>query len=117
MNQNHVDLEHAQLLKEAGWEWETEKVWVWHYTEWLLVPFSLESVTIVTPRYIQTPTKWLPAPNISELRERLTWDDFYAYWHRDYKIKINLSLPGWLYDVTADPNTLAAVWVWKERGK
>jgi hypothetical protein len=27
MSQNHVDLEHAQLLREAGWKDKTELIW------------------------------------------------------------------------------------------
>ncbi|MDD5006850.1 MAG: hypothetical protein PHC68_00440 [Syntrophorhabdaceae bacterium] len=125
---NHVDQPHAKLLKEAGWEWETERVRVaikWadkkgEHIEWELrdSPYGkfMDSIG------------WLPAPNLGELLDPkiLTWDDFIIYYcdsgkARDTTIWENnmvwYDFAKWLYETMKDPNALARIWVWKERKK
>jgi len=117
MNSNHVDQPHAQLLKEAGWKWETERT---HFLVWIVpVRYELRE----TNRCLDSQLLDYPAPNLSELRERLTWDDFDNYYiaevfsTENYRATFEPTIQQWFYDVTADPNALAEIWVWVNSNK
>ena len=115
---DHVKQELAARLQAAGWEGETEFVYPrakrkktfedrpWHISE-------LETCESIF-------AEQLPAPSIGELRERLTLDDFHAYYltlHFVYdksQRTLRPSFDKWLYTVTADADALAEVWLWKE---
>ena len=118
MNQNHVNLEHAQLLKEAGWKWETEKVFFWTHEH-------PEEKTLICAHQLKAHFDWLPAPNLSELREELDKLDMTdGEWQLFFERSLNKpcsqlgwmnEYSHWLLHVTTDPNALARIWVWKEK--
>lgn len=74
----------------------------------------------------------LPAPNIAEIRERLTKIDFRDYWWhkvRQGNLRLNCvdnprdkflledEYVEWLYTVTASADLLAEVWLWVTSNK
>ena len=81
MSKDHVTQPMAARLQAAGWEYPVAE-------------------------YIGYDP--LPLASIGELRERLTLDDFHIYWKENI---IDRGFASWLYDVTADADALAEVWL------
>ena len=109
---DHVSQETAARLKAAGWEGETEFVWISPDAEWLLCwkdVFGGEAITEAGGGM------WLPAPSIGELGERLTYKDFHHYYEKAEHHSIALDFfgfPRWLCDVHKSADALALIWLW-----
>lgn len=117
---NNVTQPMALRLKEAGWEWDIEKIYTYdepdHNPGWFLE---------VAEEYMpNSHYGWLPAPNIAELRERLTFDDMKLYWGSQETELPEATLDNFkasglwhafsvfLYKVHAAADELAKVWLW-----
>ena len=107
---NHVSQPVAQALKVAGWEGRTDRrYYEGSNKEW----YSCRSNS--PPPITMRTGKWLPAPNISEIRKRLTKTDF-----ENYIMCHSLgyaSAYDWLFTVTASADALAKVWLWVTSNK
>lgn len=90
MNRDRVSQKMAQRLKGV-WKWETELYYVGG-----ILCYHVDCKPIGT--------EILPCPSLGELRERLTYDDFLAY-------PVTTDRYNWLYEVTADADALAEVWL------
>ena len=107
---NTVDLEHAQLLKEAGWKGETERT---HFLV-RIVPVRYELRE--TNRCLDSQLLDYPAPNISELLDHVEFEHLKTYWWSvDERSGPFEKFENWQYRTMKNPNTLARIWVWKER--
>ena len=104
MNQHHVDLEHAKLLKESGWDKPTELIWAIVNWRGLIPEWGIE------PMATATSARWYPAPNLSELLDEIPFTNLLNY----YAVIITLwdYFPEWLYETMKDPNALVDVWLW-----
>jgi hypothetical protein len=110
MTQHHVDLEHAKLLKEAGWDTKTEQVYI-----------ILENGAYVEDYFMfavdcDKPLLW--RPNLGELLDEISWDALNKYFNEVIWSKRSVNFDRWLDQTMRDPNALAVVWLWarKEKG-
>lgn len=119
---NHPDQPTCEALARAGWKWET-------YFRYCPVP-GMEKLRgnewCLAIRCEPSACPGLPCPSIGELRERLTWDNFIAYFNLviwpELKLKkstehVWLQFARWFYEVTADANALAKIWLWAQKEK
>jgi hypothetical protein len=112
MTQHHVNQPHAQALKKAGWEKETDRRYYqdinkkdWHNCRSNFPPPSS-----------LTTGEWLPAPNLSELLDEITLNNLKTYWWAvDEKSEQHKNFEEWLYNTMKDPNALADIWLWVKK--
>ncbi len=109
---NHVDLPHAKLLKEAGWEKKTEQVYI-----------ILENDSYVEDYFmfaVDCERSLLWRPNLSELLGEITFTNFWTYFsdaQGDKEVRFWYEFAYWQDQTMRDPNALADVWLWVRKEK